>query len=145
MSGDWPNEAETRLREEASKDFPDAWIPSEQEPELSGIFERLSSGTTAYGKAWIAVFRMKDGTERAVWLLHTVLRNELARVKPAPGELVLIRWEGKKQSGSGSSYDSYRVVVDRPETEASWNEISTVADFEPAAPAGGEDDGGIPF
>jgi hypothetical protein len=113
------------LRERARADFPEAWIPEREGDEFVGVFRRLDRGHTSYGPCAIAVFA-EDGTgaDRAVWLIHTVLRNELRRVRPEPGELVCIRYLGKRQPvGGGPAYDSYRVVVDREGGGLSWDDL----------------------
>src|SRR5262245_51458166 len=106
-------ERAAELRAAAEYGYPEAWIPSQDDPELVGEFVRLEHGQTAHGPAWIAILRAADGQERSLWLLHTVLRNEFTRQRPQQGELVVVRYLGPKQGAQGQAYESYRVVVDR--------------------------------
>jgi hypothetical protein len=109
-----------RLIDQVEQDPPKAWIPTDEEPLLVGTFVRLDRGTTAYGPTFIAVLRSEDDVEHAVWLIHAVLRNELKRLRPQPGELVAIRYLGKRRSANGHPYASYRVAVDRESSPIDW-------------------------
>jgi hypothetical protein len=113
------------LRDRASSDeYPQSWVPSDSEPMLAGEFLRLDHGRTSYGPQDIVVMRAEDGRERSVWLLHEVLRSQFARVRPRPGDLLCIRWKGKRTSeGGGNTYDDYRVEIDRGESEPDWSAV----------------------
>src|SRR5688500_1518287 len=82
-------EREAALRARLDEPMPESWVPQPGE-EIVGVFRRLEKGTTAYGEAWICVLESTRALGRlaSVWLLHTSLRNELARLRPQPGELV---------------------------------------------------------
>jgi hypothetical protein len=142
--------------------LPQAWRPDqggEDNPNpLIGTFVEMTTATTAYGPTWVMTVRLEDGSERAVWLMHTVLRNELARARPKPGETLGIKYNGKVAVEGGQGYVSYRVKVDRPLGEAfDWSKIGADPEIEelPDAPSSevespvavpataGEDD--IPF
>jgi hypothetical protein len=110
----------TRLIEQVEQDPPMAWIASDDDPILVGTFVRLERGNTAYGSCFIAVLKTEDGTERSVWLIHAVLRNELTRFRPQPGELVAIKYLGKKTNSSGHPYVAYKVAVERDSTPINW-------------------------
>lgn len=114
------------LAERASGPRPESWRPDKPELRhpnplvgtLAGIVEGPDRG---YGPTHIAELVDVDGRRWAVWLLGHVLRVEfLERASaPQPGELVAIRYEGRRQRqfariGEPSQYESYRVVVDRP-------------------------------
>jgi hypothetical protein len=124
----------------AEQELPEAWKPSEAGDTIVGEFIRLEQGMTVRGPAWIVVLKTEDGRERCVWLLHTVLRKEVARQRPEPGELVLIKYEGKKESSAGQAYEGYRVLVDRDEVVADWDAVAAASGDGPAdLPADGED------
>lgn len=113
-----------RLAEQAERDFPESWIPSADDPQIIGEFVRLDRATTRRGEpAPIVVLRTEDGAERGVWLLHIVLLDEFKRVRPKPGELVAVRYLGKKTSAAGQSYHGYRVVVDRTDQGVDWGAL----------------------
>src|SRR5215210_3049859 len=122
----------------------ESWIPDEPGDTVEGEFLRLDRGTTEYGAAAIAVIRTDDGRERAIWLLHAVLKNELARVRPEPGERLAIRFDGRKRSAKGHNYAAYSVAVDREETAPSWEDIDDEPDprGEPALASGSTNGGG---
>jgi hypothetical protein len=112
---------------ELESGFPESWIPSPDGDTLVGEFVRIEQGATVRGPAWVAVFRTEDKVERSVWLLHTVLRNELVRQRPRPGELVVIRYEGTKLTRAGQLYHAYRVLVDREELPPDWDAVAGAA------------------
>jgi hypothetical protein len=141
-----------RLRERAKQEYPESWVPDQAGDEIAGELVRYSRGTTSYGEQVIAVLRTPEGVERSVWLLHAVLRGEFAKLRPKPGELVLIRYEGKRKSAAGNSYVSYRVEVGRDEPAPDWEALGAEPMPEPAEPISPaapveprSDDGDIPF
>lgn len=129
-----------RLAEKVEQGYPESWRP-EAGDTFVGVFQRLESGHTSYGPAWIAVLAdVQSGEERSIWLLHTALRNQFKRHAPAPGELVAVKYEGKATSGSGQKYDNWTVRVDRSDKPANWAQVPgdnedspapTFEDFDP--------------
>lgn len=117
-----------KLRERADRQYPESWVPKAAGDTIAGEFVRLDTGTTSYGEQTIAVLREQNGVERSVWLLHAVLRNELAKLRPKPGELVLIRYDGKKDSAAGTRYAAYRVEVDREQAPTDWDALADADD-----------------
>ena len=147
------------------QEFPAAWRPDQKDSgdpnPIIGEFVEMQTANTDYGATYVMVLRLEDGSEKAVWLLHTVLKNELARVKPKPGETVGIKYLGKQKTAEGSKFDSYigyRVKVDRPQGEAfDWAKLGAEPETEEfqteppetasepvTVPVGAGDDG-IPF
>jgi hypothetical protein len=116
------------LRERAERDFPETWKPSDGDRALAGEFVRLDQGHTAYGPASIAVIRTEDGRERSLWLLHAALKAQFGRARPRAGELVVVKYEGKKTSAAGQSYESYRVVLDREREAPNWDALAAEAE-----------------
>lgn len=119
--------------------LPQAWRPDqggEDNPNpLIGTFVDMTSASTAYGPCWVATVRLEDGSERAVWLMHTVLRNEMARAKPKPGEKIGIKYHGKISTNGGQDYVGYRVKVDRPAEPFDWSRLGSEPDVEDDLPA----------
>jgi hypothetical protein len=76
-----------------------------------------------------ALFVQVSGFRRAlasVWLFNTTLFNEFKRARPRPGEVVLVRYEGKVERQAAQPYHLWKVVVDRPdeaESPYSWNDV----------------------
>ncbi len=118
------------LAQRATQDFPRSWVPSEQDPTIVGEFRRLEQGATAYGPARIVVLKTQDGAERSIWLFHAVLKNEFARVRPKVGELIAVRFLGRKQGAAGQSYSAYRVVAQRDEGAPDWDALDGSEDNE---------------
>jgi len=119
-------------------------MPSAAGDTIVGEFIRLERGMTVRGPAWIVVLKTEDGHERSAWLLHTVLRNELARQRPEPGELVLIRYEGKKEGSAGQAYEGYRVLVDRDQAVPDWDAVAATSG-DGAGDASADGEGGAAF
>lgn len=137
-----------RLAEKVNQGYPEAWKPNAGETFV-GVFQRLETGHTSYGQAWIAILTdPASGQERSIWLLHTALRNQFKRQAPAPGELVAVKYEGKTTSQSGMKYDNWTVRVDRGDTTPDWSKVA--GDDEPATASRddfqvGPEDDDIPF
>lgn len=121
------------------------WRPGEKEEEgndvsnpLFGKFLRMEAASTQRGPCWIMVLAKTDGQgtesgeEVAVWLFHTVLKNELKRAAPRVGDLIAVRKDGKKESNTpgNSAMQLYTVKVDKPQAQ----------DFNWAALDGNEED-----
>ena len=142
-----------------------AWRPDqggEDNPNpLIGTFVEMTSASTAYGACWVATVRLEDGSERAVWLMHTVLRNEMSKARPQSGERIGIKYHGKIDTKGGNDYVGYRVKVDRPLGSGEgidWDRIGDAPESspldEPQAPArepvtvpagASKDDDDLPF
>jgi hypothetical protein len=122
------DETAARLRERADRDYPQAWIPEAEGDELVGVVIGVQPAVaTSYGP--VPVVEVEDGlhTGWSVWLTHTVLRREFERQRVALGETILIRYLGKvTPEGGGPAYESYRLVVDRPDqnTDVDWTAIA---------------------
>lgn len=112
------------LRERLETDYPEAWRP-ETGQSVVGTFARLERGRTTFGPAWIVVLAdAGTGAEVSVWLLHKALLAQFKRLSPVTGELVAVKYKGKRRPESGGpEYDDYRVEVDR-DTSANWEMIA---------------------
>jgi hypothetical protein len=117
------------LRDQTERDYPESWIPTEGEPAIAGEYVRLDHGYNSYGPQDIVVLRTEDGRERGVWLVHLVLREQINRLEPKPGELLCVRWKGKREGASGNEYDHYRVAIDR-ETKSDKPDLDDGRSFE---------------
>jgi hypothetical protein len=120
-----------RLRKEADREFAPAWRPTQPGDEVAGVVTAIRPSVhTSFGPVPVVELDRLDTREPvAVWAVHTVLRNELARQRPVPGETVLVRYLGTvTPDGGGPSYESYRVVVDRLDTPVDWSAIGDEQD-----------------
>lgn len=148
------------LEDRLESGLPSAWRPDQDDPDiLVGEVVEIEVGTSDYGRYPILVVRQEDGTEKAVHGFHSVLQNELVKIKPQIGERVGIKYLGDVPTKPGSpfkSYKGYRVKVEREAGAAfNWNQIRTDPEAEDvdysqvteepvAVPAGAGDDD-IPF
>ena len=95
------------------REFAEAWRPDPGDKLVGEIVElgqRSGYDDELYP---IVTVRQDDGVELAAHCFHTVLRNELAKLRPQVGQRVAIRYDGQKDPGGGRSrYHSYRVATD---------------------------------
>ena len=118
------------LAERAGADAAESWRPNLPEkghpPLLVGVLVRVDDATTSYGPAKIAVLRDGDGKDWGVWLLHQVLRDEFARLRPCAGELVAVAYAGTvHRPAPAADYESFRVAVDRDAGAVDWTALET--------------------
>jgi len=143
--------------------LPQAWRPDQGGDDnpnpLIGKYVEMASATTAYGACWVMTVQLEDGSERAVWLMHSVLKNEVAKARPKPGETLGIKYFGKISTNGGNDYVGYRVKVDRPlgtGDEFDWSKLGADPEItaldepvtptpEPVAVPAGTGDDDIPF
>lgn len=126
------------LADRLDQDNAPSWRPDDAKAEgvhdnpLIGKFVGMDQGSTAYGPCWIMTVEKEGGEEVAVWLFHEVLKNELARVRPKPGETLGIKYVGKtKPKGGGNPFHNYRVKVDRETSaEFNWGNLGVAAALE---------------
>lgn len=118
----------TSLADRLDQDNAPSWRPDDAKAEgvhdnpLIGKFVGMDQGSTSYGPCWIMTVEQEGGDEVAVWLFHEVLKNELARAKPQPGETIGIKYVGKtKPKGGGNEFHNYRVKVDRAAADQDFN------------------------
>lgn len=133
--------------------YPASAIPVEGVP-MRGRFVRLDQGPeNEYGTPWIAVFDAVDGLYRpavnaeplplepgqryGLWLIHSVLREQMRTARPAPGEMFAVLYKGQKivrgTAGTRNERKYYAYQVDMPErsapaADASWDSVAESAD-----------------
>jgi hypothetical protein len=133
------------LAAETEREHAEAWRPKPGDV-LVGEYVRRDSGVSSYdGRSHpIAVVRDRAGKEWGVWAFHTVLRQQLAAARPRIGEPIAIRYKGKRQGASGTSYNDWSVAVERAEREEDdWEAQAGDAEFAVNGEGTAEDD--IPF
>lgn len=116
-SYDWAA-AQARLESAAvaAGEAPPAWMPKDEGEQIVGrLVEVNPSAHTAHGAVPVVTLEGPNGGRRSVWLIHAVLRRGFERANVQLGEVVLIRFLGKRQpEGGGNAWHDYAVVVDRP-------------------------------
>jgi hypothetical protein len=124
MSQDGDNGNGRDLRGELENDdgiYPESII-LEPGQIITGTIVRYTSGTTAFGECQIAVLESEENDSLgSLWLYHTVLKNEFARLHPQPGERVGIKYFGKTSKG----YHLWKLIVDRPEKLPDFSSSAT--------------------
>lgn len=144
------------LRQQADQPAPEAWKPAPGE-WTAGVVRHIEMRPTRFQPVPVVTIANENGIEQSVWLLHTVLRNEFRKARIMPGELVFIRYDGKREpEGGGSAYDHYTVRVDRAEQPFDWTIVDAIegghqqgsssspgADYMPSSPVADDED--IPF
>ena len=117
-----------RLRKQADEGFPPPWQPEQPDEEIVGIVRRVTmQAPTSFGPSPVVELELKSGDRMSVWLYHTVLRRSFERERVQLGEVVLIRWLGKRRpEGGGNAYDDYRLVVHRQgqSGDPDWTEMA---------------------
>jgi hypothetical protein len=148
------------IADRLDRDLPAAWRPDKDDSDkLVGKIISIDRGTGEYDPYPLLVIEQDDGEEKAVHAFHTVLKNELLRLKPQIGERIGIKFLGEQKTKPGSKFSSfigYRVTVDRDGGSFNWESIGAEPDPTPdafkapepepvTAPAGAGDDEDIPF
>ena len=100
----------SNLSDSLDVEYAAAWKPQPNE-KLVGVISELSEREGYDGGVYpIVTIRTEDGREFAFHAFHTVAQNELARLRPAVGDQIGIKYLGKVQKEDGrSSYHGYRV------------------------------------
>lgn len=96
------------------------WRPSPDDV-VEGTVVEVDERTGEYGSYPVVVLEVGDGAEVAVHGFHCVLKNELAKLRPAVGDRLAVKYLGKPD---GKSYELYKVVIERKtstEPEPDWD------------------------
>ncbi len=85
------------------------WRPVEGD-KIEGTVVDIATGDGGYGPYPIVTVSTADGSEVAIHAFHQVLRGELARRRPKPGDQLRVVYLGQVTGKDGKSkYHSYRV------------------------------------
>ena len=111
---DW-SEMVAQADKRSNGNYPETWKPEHEGDTIYGTLVETGEVETRYGLSETAVIETPEGNRYTVWL-GTVLRDAFAKNDAAPGDAVVIRYNGYKTSKSGSTqYRDYTVVVKHPE------------------------------
>lgn len=86
-----------------------AWRP-EPGDKIYGKVVDISENQGEYEPYPLLEIETADGAMVAVHAFHTVLKSELAKKRPSPGDSIGIKYLGKT---AGKDYEGYRVIIDR--------------------------------
>ena len=112
-----------RRRAEELEDEPaESWRPKPGDVLVGEVVD-IDMRATEYDPAVpVLTVRTDTGEFIAVWAFHKVLRGELKKVSPQPGECLAIRCLEDHENG----YKQYRVIPDREKPRTfSWDAVST--------------------
>jgi hypothetical protein len=102
------------INDQLDREYAQAWRPAPGD-KLVGEITDLSVFDAGYGDYPVVTVRTDDGTERSFHALHEVAQSELARVRPAVGDRIGVRYDGKH---ADRGYHRYRV---RSEADAAFD------------------------
>lgn len=113
-----------------SEHFAPAWRPEAGE-QLDGEIVGLDTRMADSGRYAIVTVRTAEG-ERAVHAFHSVLRRQLAELRPRRGERLVVGYHGRR-AGADRDYHAYTVTMpDRPPTDTlDWDALSDEPTAEP--------------
>ena len=134
MSNDWFAGAEesldTRAKAEAELEKAESWRPDKKDDiphEIQGeVVSDVRVVGTEYGAAYVLYVRDLStvppaNEEPLIWELfasRAMFKRELQEAAPAVSSLIVVRWEGLKESSSGGrSYHGYKVMAQTPDAE----------------------------
>jgi hypothetical protein len=113
-----------------------AWVPNKEADHpryVVGIIVKVTTTTSDYTGGEVPVIELVPADDAdIVWRItgyHTVLAREIAEQRPAVGDRAGVKYLGRID-GAKSSYESYRVVVDKanaPAVEIDWDSLEAEA------------------
>ena len=86
-----------------------SWKP-EQGEAIAGRVINVVSNTGKEGNSSIAEIETEDGERKGIWLSAVLLR-EFEQRKVAPGDVVGVKYFGKKTGKAGHEYNAYTVAI----------------------------------
>lgn len=157
------SEWEAKANEELEREFPESWKPQknrEHPAQVVGKVIRIEPaiGPSDFGTYSAAIEIVTTAMDRwTVWAPHSgAIYQAMMRLRLQPGEMVAIRYRGKKESqrNPGQSYQDFRLVVlDRENEAGEWIDYEQLTleagarerrEIGPPVPTDGEHDD-IPF
>jgi hypothetical protein len=100
------------ISDSLDKDYAQAWRPSPGE-KLVGAVVALNEREGPFGSYPIVTIRTPEGRELAAHCFHEVLASELARLAPAVGDEIGVKYLGKHPERGYHQYRARRVGGDR--------------------------------
>lgn len=91
-----------------------AWRPDEDDPKtIVGEILDIEKRDGDWGPYPVLIVRTKDGEEKAIHAMRSVLKNELLKKRPQIGERIGVVYLGEQKGQGTRSYIGYRVEVER--------------------------------
>ncbi|MGD0254763.1 MAG: hypothetical protein ABSB99_04290 [Acidimicrobiales bacterium] len=104
------------------------WRPAVGDVVVGTVVE-IDEAVSNYGEGTYPIITVcgEDKSEVAIHGFHSVLKSEIARKKPAVGDLLGVKYLGVPE---GKKYEAYRVRVERAETPVDWDTMAAQAEGE---------------
>ena len=118
----WKN-LEEKLNQSEDEQKAEAWNPENPGDNLLGVVVNIDRNAPgSHGRCDVAQIETRDGETRALWISNTVLKRRWEEHDPQPGDLIGVKYEGKRESSTtGREYKLFSLVVekseDRPEAK----------------------------
>lgn len=93
----------------AESDFPEAWKPNVGD-SITGTLAGVDMIDPGGNGPYPCVTLETPSGMRNVHAFHSVLRRELARRAPKPGDEITITYQGQREGGRNGTYHTYRVA-----------------------------------
>jgi hypothetical protein len=115
--------------------FPEAWTPEEPPSAVIVDVATVEKRDGAFGAYPVVVgVDVETGKELAIHCFHSVLKKEIATLRPQPGDRLGVGWLGKRETRDGREFEAYKVRIERAEGNANngvdWSVIEESADAE---------------
>ena len=117
--------------------YPEAWKPEPGDKILGKVVSITALESRFGGSYPLVEIVTGDDKEFAVHAFHAVLKGELARLKPKPGDQLGIKYLGRDDK---VAYERYRVLIERAEPSSEtvdWDSVAAEAheEFDGVPPA----------
>jgi len=119
--------------------FPEGWRP-EPDEKIVGTVDSVDEFEGKFGAYPVLTIIEDGGGDVSVHCFHTVLKREVARQRPEPGDRIAIKYFGRDEE---RGYERYRVIVEKEtgKTPIDWSKHERDAEEELAGD--GEDFAGL--
>jgi hypothetical protein len=116
----------SNLEDRLDHDYAPAWKPRPGEKVVGRVLA-IETIPGQYGAYPVVTLSTDDG-EVAIHAFHAVLKSELARQKPQPGDRLGCKYIGRDAE---KGYEKYRLIVESARSEPiDWNRIGAEAEEE---------------
>ena len=124
---EWFDEAEKKLDEGLKDDKAAAeaeeWMP-ESGDSLRGIFLKATQVDTQDGPSYVCiVLEIDSGDSLKVWASRKLLKEAMVDIAPAPGSMIVIKYDGLVEVPEGFDFHMYKVAAEKTDPDY-WDKIT---------------------
>jgi hypothetical protein len=110
-------EKQMSLEDQLNEENAPAWRPEEGDVIQGKVVNIDLRPAGDYPAYWIITLEKADGEREAIHAFHSVLAQELQRIRPQVGHMIAVKYLGKKQ-GRNYSYANYKAATEhKPEVD----------------------------